>query len=255
MNFYHGRGVKQDFEQAARYFHVAADLDFDVASTVLGDDAAVVTKSQYALGLMSEKGQGVPRDIKEAERFYRLAAAQGHPEARDALAELNRNASPAEPVRPAFDRSGGDNDSPNEESTERSKANLLWYSQQDCDADTAFMWFQQYQKGSAAVAQDNYEAGRWLRRAAEKGHAVAQCTVGVILLESPHSTKADRAQGVSWLKKAAYQGDAKAQFLVALSYEEGKGVEKDLEKAVEWCRKAAAQGLKQAQEHQRAKGR
>ncbi|MBU6433918.1 MAG: sel1 repeat family protein, partial [Nitrospirae bacterium] len=37
--------------------------------------------AQHNLGLMHAKGEGVPRDFKEAVRWYRLAAEQG--EARD----------------------------------------------------------------------------------------------------------------------------------------------------------------------------
>ena len=35
-------------------------------------------KAQYRLGLMYENGQGVPQDYKEAVKWYRLAAGQGH---------------------------------------------------------------------------------------------------------------------------------------------------------------------------------
>ena len=39
----------------------------------------------YNLGWLYEYGEGGPADSVEAERLYRLAAMQGHPEAREAL--------------------------------------------------------------------------------------------------------------------------------------------------------------------------
>ena len=36
-------------------------------------------EAQYSLGLMYDKGQGVPQDYKEAARLYRLSAKQGNP--------------------------------------------------------------------------------------------------------------------------------------------------------------------------------
>ena len=37
--------------------------------------------AQFNLGLMYDKGEGVPQDDAEAVRWYRLAAEQGHAEA------------------------------------------------------------------------------------------------------------------------------------------------------------------------------
>ena len=48
---------------------------------------------------------------------------------------------------------------------------------------------------------------------------------------------------VMWLRKAAEQGDAKGQTLLAVCYNEGKGVAKDYKEAVKWWTKSAEQGL------------
>ena len=36
------------------------------------------SSAQYNLGVMSGRGQGVPQDLKEEVRWYRLSAEQGH---------------------------------------------------------------------------------------------------------------------------------------------------------------------------------
>ena len=51
------------------------------------------------------------------------------------------------------------------------------------------------------------------------------------------------------LKKDAEQGDAHAQFKLAICYENGDGVKRDLGKAKELYEKAAKQGHKGAQFH------
>ena len=67
---YRGRGVPQDYNEAAQWFRRAADQ---------GDAAA-----QFYLGVMFSEGQGVPKDYAEAAKWYRLAADRG-----DAQAQYN----------------------------------------------------------------------------------------------------------------------------------------------------------------------
>lgn len=53
-------------------------------------------------------------------------------------------------------------------------------------------------------------------------------------------------EAVKWYRKAAEQGDADAQFSLALCYEKGKGVKKDIPTAISWYEKSAAQGNEMA---------
>ncbi len=57
----------------------------------------------------------------------------------------------------------------------------------------------------------------------------------------------DYAEAVKWLRKAAEQGHAKAQFNLGLMYRKGQGVPQDYAKALQWFRKAAEQGVAKAQ--------
>lgn len=66
-----GLGVKQDSQEAAKWYRLAA--------------AQGHVYAQYNLGLMYLLGgHGMAKDIKEAVKWYRLAAAQGH-----AIAQFN----------------------------------------------------------------------------------------------------------------------------------------------------------------------
>ena len=72
--FQTGRGVPQNFTEAAMWYRRAAEQ---------GDSLA-----QYSLGLLYDKGQGVPRDIVEANKWLNLATAGAPRRAREARARI-----------------------------------------------------------------------------------------------------------------------------------------------------------------------
>ena len=59
-----GKGVPQDFEEAAKWYRLAAAQGYAPA--------------EYSLGVAYDKGQGVPQNYAEAVKWYRLAAARGN---------------------------------------------------------------------------------------------------------------------------------------------------------------------------------
>ena len=56
----------------------------------------------------------------------------------------------------------------------------------------------------------------------------------------------DETEAVKWYRKAAEQGDAKAQWCLGRCYESGDGVIQDKDEAVKWYRMAADQGHRYA---------
>ena len=81
---------------------------------------------------------------------------------------------------------------------------------------------------------------------AEKGIPPAERLVG-ICYEEGIGVEKDLNETVRWWRKAAEQGYADAQCNLGYCYESGNGVEKDLNEAVKWYRKAAEQGQARAQ--------
>lgn len=69
-----GKGVPQNFMEAARWYRLAADQ---------GDATA-----QYNLGLLYHEGRGVPQDLSEAAKWYQKAADQGLVDALVLLASM-----------------------------------------------------------------------------------------------------------------------------------------------------------------------
>ena len=62
--YYRGEGVKQDYDEAAKWYAKAA--------------AQGLAAAQFDLGAMYEDGTGVPQDYKEALKWYSKAADQGN---------------------------------------------------------------------------------------------------------------------------------------------------------------------------------
>jgi hypothetical protein len=76
------------------------------------------------------------------------------------------------------------------------------------------------------VPQDQVEAVRWWRMAADQGYVSAQVGLGAAYNAGKGVPK-DQAQAVIWYRKAAEQGSAWAQNDLGEYYEEGIGVPQD----------------------------
>ena len=92
------------------------------------------------------------------------------------------------------------------------------------------------------MAQDEAEAVRWFRLAAEQGHVTAQAMLGGMYSIGEGVTQ-DEAEAVRWFRLAAEQGDATAQTALGAMYFAGSGVvARDDAEAVRLFRLAAEQG-------------
>ena len=95
--------------------------------------------------------------------------------------------------------------------------------------------------GLGGVGRTNgTEAAKWLRKAADKGHAEAQCTLGKIYLLGELLEKGvakDTGEAAKWFRKAAEQGNREAQKYLGKCYYDGEGVPKDSAEAIKWFRK------------------
>ena len=84
------------------------------------------------------------------------------------------------------------------------------------------------------------------RKDAEQGDANAQFNLGVCY-ENGQGVEEDVNEAVRWYRKAAAQGVAEAQLNLGVCYANGLGVAEDATEAVKWFRKAAEQGSAAAQ--------
>jgi len=91
------------------------------------------------------------------------------------------------------------------------------------------------------VPNDDFEAVKWFRRAADQGFAQAQVSLGGMYIDGKGVAQ-DNSEAVNWYRKAAEQGYADAQHRLGKSYAVGIGLPKDFVQAHMWFDLAAMGG-------------
>ncbi|MDB6064502.1 MAG: repeat-containing protein [Pedosphaera sp.] len=207
LYYQEGKGVRQDYAEAAKWF---------VKSAKLGNaDAAA------ALGLLYQEGLGMEQDHAKALKWYRQGAEGGSSDAEFGL---------------GFCYSEGMG------VKENKKEALKWFikAAEQGHEVAAYNLGTAYTHGHGAEI-DHAEAARWFAQAAEAGSAGAQYSLDV-LYEKGHGVPQDLAKAAELYEAAAERDDARAQSNLGLLYTNGKGVPQDFQKAVEWYHKAIENG-------------
>jgi len=84
------------------------------------------------------------------------------------------------------------------------------------------------------VVQDETEAAKWFRKAAEQGHRGAEYALGSIYFNGNSPIDRDYKESTKWHYIAAIQGDSNAASTLGGMYQEGYGLKKDILKAYIW---------------------
>ncbi len=247
-----GKGVKQDYAEAARWYRKAADQGKAIAQSNLA--------SQY------EEGKGVKQDYAEAARWYRKAADQGNAIAQSNLADLYSEGKgvrqdDAEALK--WYRKAADQGEFYSQIALGDMYNLGRGVRKDYDA--AKKWFQ-LAEANPSADEDNKETAnerirelhdfkykdiRHVRVLAEKGDWEAQLGMAEKYRIGFSGLKINLEESEKWLLKGANQGVVEAQLLLGKAYLSVYGdfnSLKNIEKSIFWLRKAAAQGSAEAAE-------
>ena len=98
------------------------------------------------------------------------------------------------------------------------------------------------QQAEKHINNKEFEQGVALfRELAEKGNAIARRNMG-ICYNNGIGVEKDLQEAFKWFKLAAEQGDDISQFCLGVCYSRGEGTKRDELKADEWIRKSAEQG-------------
>ena len=100
------------------------------------------------------------------------------------------------------------------------------------------------------VPENDAEAVKWYRRAADQGVAYAQYNLGLMYLKGRGVPKND-AEAVKWFRRAADQGYAEAQLNLGVMFANGEGVPENYVEAYRWWILAAAAGIDLARQNLR----
>ena len=249
-----GEGVKQgkNLAEAVKWYRKAAEQNH--------------VSAQYKLALAYETGNGVKKDLAEAVKWYKKAAEKGNTEAQKKLktTELllnaqNGSAEAQYQLAQAYETGDG---------VPKDLAEAVKWYRKAADqgiADAQYKLALAYENGNG-VKKDLTEAVKWSQKAAEQGIADAQYKLA-LAYQTGNGMKKNLSEAVKWYRKAANQGhttarnelktaelmlnaqndNTEAQYKLALAYETGDGVPKDLAEALNWYRKAAEQGHAEAQ--------
>jgi len=181
--------------------------------------------TQLQLGAKYDSGDGVRQNLKEAFKWYEMAAKAGNPVAQNNLGDFYLRG----------------------EGVKKDYAKALQFFQDSfaqnkppISAAAACSIGLMYDSGFG-VPKNPETANAWYLKAAEGGFARAMENLGLSYAQGSGVEK-DLAKALQWYEKAANLGLANAQLETGYHYYNGLGVEKDPVVAVAWYRKAAAQG-------------
>jgi TPR repeat protein len=175
-------------------------------------------KAQCFLASMYENGQGVPKDMAEAVRWYSKAAAQDYAEAQYMLAVM-------------YGKGQG---------VPKDYVLAVALFRKAADQGYAAAQFGlgiMYESGDG-VTRDYPSAVKWYCKAAEQGHAKAQYNLGGMYSNGQGVSK-DLVEAASWYRKSADQGLDLAQLNLGAMYGNGEGLTQDYVQAHKWLSLAA----------------
>jgi Trypsin-like peptidase domain/Sel1 repeat len=99
----------------------------------------------------------------------------------------------------------------------------------------------QFFLGAYYFATNDTEAVKWFQKSANQGNVLAQSFLAVCY-ENGKGVSKDMVEAVKWYRKVAEQGGVYAQYRVGYAYQVGNGVVQDYTEAAKWYRRAAEQG-------------
>jgi TPR repeat protein len=235
LRYLEGRGVAQDCREAIRWFRVTDGSVVDNDTTAAHDCSAVAAwhrqkaetgdlVSILVLGDMYGKGQGIPRDDREAATWYEQGADQGIQSAQHALGHLYRQGlgvpqdlvkayvwlrlALTAPVPPNPEESPAEAQPRMEAARALQEVAAQLTAQQRMDAETqASAWQPKMIRETLAKQQTSTQD---VLTRAEHGDADAQCEVGE-WYAGGYGVPKDDTKARDWYRRAAQQGHAKAQ--------------------------------------------
>lgn len=190
-----------DWEQALYCYACAKDLD---------DPEAF-----FQIGRLYETGVGKEKDLAQAIFHYEKAAAQDHSRAINRLGRICENNNNFEEACEYYKQGA-------------KLGNLT------SQFNLGLLYKREF--------KDLKRAEKYFRMAAGQGDSDSQTNLGGLLIE-----KGEYQEAIKWFKLAADQKDSLALYNLGTLYEDGLGVQVDLQKALNYYRRAAELGDEESQ--------
>jgi uncharacterized protein len=195
-------GIEQDLLRAFELMENAAELGSPVA--------------QYEIARMYQGGVGTNKDLTCAFQWFHAAACNGD-EKKRYLKSYHDRIGPAD-----------------------SLLKVALFQDDDIKAESQYRVAEALAHGGG-VERNQLLAKDWYQTAANRGHGLAQCELGMCYAQGIGGR--DMASAVSWWERAARQGVGQAALNASIAYSRGDGVSQNLETANEWASVAAKAGV------------
>lgn len=231
-------GVQRARDELAKYYGHNDKADAEICK-VLADSGN--RSAQYRLGRMYRDGRGVPKDVDKAKTCLENAVERGHNGSKLDLVELLYTSGTDDELKKAYE--------------------VCLELASKGNKDAQFRLSRMYLHGKG-TAKNEDESIRWLEEAAKNGHNGARKELNArnrsATQERPAMTKKEEKEYLESLKDigseeafrsiinycndAVERGDPIAAYYLSKAYREGRGVEKDIDKANEYLRMASEGG-------------
>lgn len=231
-----GRGGIQDANQSREWFVRAMENG--------------VAQAEYMVGYFYAEGISCEVDEDKAFECFLNAAKRGCADAANMVAMCYENGVHTEKnpeLAKKWRKAGGTLDERvPEQAAEAPKQAPTLPDPDETPKPTADEGEELYQSARRCLAEKDAEgAAMFYKRAAELGHARAQCSYGKCLYTG-HGAGKDPAEAFRWFKKAAEQNLNIAQYNLGVMYLKGVYVPKDTAEAKKWFKLAADNGHEDA---------
>lgn len=178
--------------------------------------------SQFLLGSLYSRGEGVSQDDEQAAYWWRKSAEHGFARAQNELGVALTDGWGVEPDQ---------------------RQAVEWYRRAaeqglpEAQVNLGLM----YLNGAGGLESNDREAVAWFRKAADQDLGWAQYYLGLAYAQG-RGVRRDRGVAIEWMRKAAGQGYTEALAYLGTAYLDGTGVKRDLAQAVYWLALAARDG-------------
>lgn len=214
--YQYGTGVERDSLSAMRLYIAAIDAGQEDLFRQRNANVGTTAFDGMLIGLCYEKGIGTPIDLRQAAKAYSASADLG---SKDALVPAAKALSLTGETRRAIDYAIKAADSGQDQAQYLAGTLIL-----DNDINT----------DRAALAID------YLTKAAENGNIEAANYLGRANLEGKYGLITMGDKIAQWLKTAADKGNTQSMQLLAATYENATGVNRDFDSAIQYYRNALA---------------
>ncbi len=212
--------------------------------------------TQWNLGKMYLRGEGVSKSDAEAAKWFRRSAEQGYADAQLQLGQmyqLGMGVPRSDLQAMPWIRKAAEQNNPAAQGGLGAFYDFGWGVAPDLTE--AVKWYRKAAEQGDSRGQHSlagmYRAGRGVpkdivqavdlwRRSAENGYASAQVELGNIYGGNTEGIRRDDVEAAKWYGKAAEQGDGFAQYQLGMAFADGKGVKQDLAEAYRWLSLAAS---------------